>query len=150
MFLLVFAEQSIQLFPDGTLFIHIALILLMIWILNRTFFRPINRVLEARERQKGGAGSEAEQILSNVAEKESKLSQAMLAARSEGYALIEKERDAAILTRSNRLADAKAETAQRLADEKRALEEQTEAARATIETEADVLADRIAATVLKG
>ena len=150
MFLLVFAEQSIQLFPDGTLFIHIALILLMIGVLNRTFFRPINRVLETRERHKGGAGSEAEKILSDVAEKEARLTQAMLGARGEGYALIEKERNAAVEARSRRLADAKTETSQRLADEKRALEEQAAAARAAIQTEADVLADRIAATVLKG
>ena len=149
MFLLAFAE-SIQLFPDGTLFIHIALILLMIWVLNRTFFRPINRVLETRVRQKGGAGSEAEKILADVSEKEAKLNQAMLGARSEGYALIEKERNSAIDTRSRKLADAKTETSQRLADEKRALEEQAAAARAAIESEADVLADRIAATVLKG
>ena len=150
MFLLVFAEQSIQLFPDGTLFIHIALILLMIWVLNRTFFRPINRVLETRERHKGGAGSEAEKILADVAEKEAKLTQAMLGARSEGYALIEKERNAAVEMRSRRLMDAKTETSQRLADEKRSLEEQAAAARAAIQAEADVLADRIAATVLKG
>ena len=150
MFLLVFAEQSIQLFPDGTLFIHIALILLMIGVLNRTFFRPINRVLETRERHKGGAGSEAEKILSDVAEKEARLTQAMLGARGEGYALIEKERNAAVEARTRRLADAKTETSQRLADEKRALEEQAAAARAAIQTEADVLADRIAATVLKG
>jgi F-type H+-transporting ATPase subunit b len=150
MFLLVFAEQSIQLFPDGTLFIHIALILLMIWVLNRTFFRPINRILETRERQMGGAGTEAEEILADVAEKESKLNQAMLGARSEGYALIEKERSAAVETRARRIADAKTETSQRLAEEKRSLEEQAAAARATIQEDADVLADRIAATVLKG
>ncbi len=150
MFLLALAEQSIQLFPDGTLFIHIGLILLMIWVLNRTFFRPINRVLEARERQTGGAGTEAERILADVSEKEAKLNEAMLNARTEGYSLIEKERTEAVEARSRRLADAKSDTAQRLADEKRALEEQAAAARAVIETEADVLADRIAATVLKG
>lgn len=150
MVLLAFAEQSIQLFPDGTLVIHIALILLMIWVLNRTFFRPINRVIESRERHKGGAGSEAEQILADVSEKEAKLNEAMLAARSEGYALIEKERGGAVEARTRRLADARHEVSQRLADEKRALEEQAGAARAAIDTEADVLADRIAATVLKG
>ena len=150
MFLLALAEQSIQLFPDGTLFIHIALILLMIWVLNRTFFRPINRVLDTRERQTGGAGTEAERILADVAEKETKLNEAMLGARTEGYALIEKERTEAVQARSQRLTDAKSETAQRLADEKRSLDEQAAAARAAIETEADVLADRIAATVLKG
>jgi len=62
MFFLAFAE-SIQLFPDGTIFLHIALILAMIWLLNRTFFRPINRVIESREKQKGGHGSEADNIL---------------------------------------------------------------------------------------
>ena len=58
MVVLAFAEGgAIQLVPDGTIFIHIALILLMIFILNRTFFRPVNRVLDARERNKGGRSS---------------------------------------------------------------------------------------------
>ena len=150
MVLLAFAEQSIQLFPDGSLFVHIALILLMIWVLNRTFFRPINRVIESRERQKGGAGSEAEKILADVSFKEAKLNEAMLGARSEGYTLIEKERNEAVDARAKRLSDAKHEVSQRLTDEKRAMEEQAAAARASIETEADVLADKITASVLKG
>ena len=78
MYLLAFAEGSIQLFPDGTIFVHIAMVLVMIWILNRTFFRPINRVLEAREKMKGGAGGEAESILRDVADKQAKYSQSML------------------------------------------------------------------------
>src|SRR6476646_5574329 len=45
-------EGSIQLFPDGTIFIHISLILLMIWVLNRTYFRPVNKVIESREKFK--------------------------------------------------------------------------------------------------
>ena len=49
----------VQLFPDGTIFIHIALTLIMIWVLNRTFFRPINRVLEPREKFKDVEGGEA-------------------------------------------------------------------------------------------
>ena len=148
MFLLAFAE-SIQLFPDGTIFVHIALILVMIWVLNRTFFGPINRILETRERQKGGAGSEADRILADVAEKEAKLNQAMLGARSEGYALIEKDREAAVEARMRRLAGAKSETSQRLADEKLSLQEQAASARTEIEAQAEVMADRIAANVLK-
>ena len=64
MILLAFAE-SIQLFPDGTLFIHIALILLMIWVLNRTFFRPINRIIQSREKHSGGHASEADPVATN-------------------------------------------------------------------------------------
>ena len=68
MHLLAFAE-SIQLFPDGSLLIHVALILLMIWVLNRTLYKPINKVLEARERNKGGHSSEAEGLLKEVDER---------------------------------------------------------------------------------
>lgn len=150
MFLLAFASDSIQLFPDGTLFIHIALILIMIWILNRTFFKPINRILEAREKQKGGAGGEAEQILADASAKEAKLNKEMLAARNEGYELIEKERAGAVDLRARRVAEAKAETAAAFASEKQALTEQTEAARAAIAANAQEMADKIAANVLKG
>ena len=148
MFLLAFAE-SIQLFPDGTIFIHIALILLMIWILNRTFFKPINKVIASREKHKAGPGGEADSIMRDVLEKEAKLNQAMLGARSEGYNLIEKERAAAVELRSRKLADAKAEVSAKLAAEKQELEQQADAARAALAAEAEVMAEKISSTVLK-
>lgn len=148
MSLLAFA--GIQLFPDGTLFIHIALILIMIWVLNRTFFKPINSVLESRDKHKFGPGGEAEKILGDAIEKEAKLNKEMLAARSEGYELIEKERAAAVDARAKKIADAKADATSKFAAEKQALAEQAEAARAALATEAEVLADRIAGSILKG
>lgn len=148
MFLLAFAE-SIQLFPDGTIFIHIALILLMIWILNRTFFKPINKVIASREKHKAGPGGEADSIMRDVLEKEAKLNQAMLGARSEGYNLIEKERAAAVELRSRKLADAKAEVSAKLAAEKQELEQQADAARTALAAEAEVMAEKISTTVLK-
>lgn len=148
MFLLAFAE-SIQLFPDGTLFFHIALILIMIWVLNRTFFRPINKVIDAREKQKGGAGGEAEKILADVAEKEGRYNKAVLEARSQGYDLIEKERAEAVALRQSKVAAAKEETANSLAEQKAQLEAQAEAARAAIAGEAEQIADRIAGNILK-
>lgn len=149
MFLLAFAEQSIQLFPDGTLFIHIALILIMIWVLNRTFFRPINRIIEQREKNKGGAGGEAEKLLGEVAEKEGRYNKSMLDARGEGYEMIEKERAAAIAERQAKVGLAKEDTARTLAEQKSQLEAQTAVARTAIATEAETLSDRIAANILK-
>jgi F0F1-type ATP synthase membrane subunit b/b' len=149
MFLLAFAEQSIQLFPDGTLFIHIALILIMIWVLNRTFFRPINRVIESREKHKGGAGGEAQAILGDVTEKESRYNKALLEARSEGYELIEKERAAAVAERQVKVTQAKDETAKAYAEQLAQLDQQTATARSAIAAEAEVLADRITANILK-
>jgi len=148
MVLLAFAE-SIQLFPDGTLFIHIALILIMIWILNRTFFRPINRVIEAREKHKGGHGSEAEAILSDVTERQARYNRELLAARSEGYELIEKERAAAISLRQARIAAAKNETAELLDYEKSQVQNQAAEAKSIIAREADAMAEKISSNILK-
>ena len=148
MYLLAFAE-SIQLFPDGTLFIHIALILIMIWVLNRTFFRPINRIIESREKHKGGRGGEAETILKDVADKQGRYNKAMLDARSEGYEVIEKLRAEAVAERQAKIATAKEETAQAFVNEKKQLEDQTAEARALIAKEAEEMSDKIAANILR-
>lgn len=150
MVLLAFAESTIQLFPDGTIFIHIALILIMIYVLNRTFFRPINAILESRERQKGGRGGEAEAILSEVSKKQKEYEAAMLAARNESYELIESERSAAMESYQRAVLDAKAAAAKRIADEKASVTEQVSEARVAIALEANKTADKIAANILNG
>ena len=147
MFLLALAE-SVQLVPDGTLFIHIALILLMIFILNRTFFKPINRIIESREKNKAG-GSESESLLREVSEKEAKYNEAMRDARAEGYQLIEKERSEALGQRQERVGAAQTEVQQNLTTEMSELERQTAAARQTIAAEAEKLAEKISSTILK-
>src|SRR5215210_5517391 len=141
MHLLLFAE-SIQLFPDGTLLVHIAIILAMIWLLNRTLYRPINRVLEAREKSKGGHSSEAEGILKDVEGKETRYSRELLEARSEGYAHIEKEQKQAAAARDEQLGEVKAEVAERYNAGKTDLEKQEAAARVSIATDADKMADQ--------
>ncbi|MEP7075265.1 MAG: hypothetical protein ABI878_05600 [Acidobacteriota bacterium] len=148
MLFLAFAE-SIQLFPDGTIFLHIALILAMIWLLNRTFFRPINRVIDAREKQKGGRGSEAENILKTAADKEAEYNKSTLDARSQGYELIEKEHAAAIASRDQDIAAAKAELSGERETQRAAIEQQSSEARASIASEAEQIADKIAADILK-
>jgi len=147
MFLLALAE--VQLVPDGTVIIHVALILIMIFILNRTFFRPINRILESREKNRGGRFGEAEGILSEVNEKQSKYNQAMLEARSEGYGMIEKERAEAVAKREAALATVKEEVAQKFAAEKSELEQQTAQARAAIAAEAEKMAEKISSNILR-
>ncbi len=147
--MLAFAE-TIQLFPDGTLFIHVGLILIMIWVLNRTLYRPINKVIEAREKSKGGHSSEAVGILSDVQEKEGRYNREMLEARSEGYGLIEKEQNAAVSERESKLAKAKAEVAEKMESGKAEIQKQTEEAQLAIRTDAEKIADSIAASILKG
>jgi F-type H+-transporting ATPase subunit b len=148
MHLLAFAEV-IQLFPDGTIFIHIAMILGMIWILNRTFFRPINRVLEAREKNKGGHSTEAEEILKEAETKSATFHKEMLEARSEGYELVAKEHQKASNARLKKLEKAKAEITSRFESEREDLEKQKAEARAAIGAEAEDLAEKITTNILR-
>jgi F0F1-type ATP synthase membrane subunit b/b' len=145
---LVFAE-SIQLFPDGTIFIHIALILLMIWVLNRTFFRPINQVIDSREKFKNVAGGEAGAISNEAAEKEERYAAELRDARTEGYALIEEQHKKLVRAREKKISETKADLDQKIAAERGEIDKQATAARSAIGSEAEKLADKIAANILK-
>lgn len=149
MHLMALAE-TIQLFPDGTLFIHVGLILIMIWVLNRTLYRPINRVLEAREKNKGGHSSEAVGLLKDVEEKETRYNREMLEARSKGYEMIEKEQKTATEAHDKQLGDVKAEVAASLESGRADLEKQISDARSALRTDAEKISESIAASILKG
>lgn len=148
MFLLAFAE-SIQLVPDGTLFIHIALILVMIWALNRTFFRPINAIIEKRLKYQGTRGGEAGEILRSVEEKQKQYQRSMLEARSETYDMIESERLAAVEARQAAINAARAESTGMLQAEKDQLEKMKADAKVDIALEAHKMADKISENILK-
>lgn len=148
MFLLAFAE-AIQLFPDGTLFIHIALILVMIWALNRTFFKPINAIIDKRIKHQGSRGGEAGEILRSVEEKQKNYDKQMLAARSETYDMIEAERTAAVEARQAMIGEARAASAALLQSEKDALEKMRSEAKVEIALEAHKMAEKISKNILK-
>jgi F-type H+-transporting ATPase subunit b len=143
-----FAENSIQLVPDGTLFLHVLIILVMVYVLNRTLFRPINRILEAREKRTRGRLTEAEEIMANVGEKLTEYERALRAARTEAYALSEHERAAAMQDRQKELDAMRAQLAASTAAEKKAIQAQAEAARITLEADARRIAVEIGSRVL--
>jgi F-type H+-transporting ATPase subunit b len=141
--------ESIQLFPDGTIFIHIALILLMIWVLNRTFFRPVNRVIDSREKFKNVEGGEAGSIQAEAGEKEARYNRELLDARAEGYSIIEEQHKKLVRAREKKLAETKAETDEKISAAKSEIERDAAEARSTIDSQADKLAEEIANTVLR-
>jgi F-type H+-transporting ATPase subunit b len=142
------AENSIQLVPDGTLFLHIAIILLMVFVLNATLFKPINRILEERERRTRGRSGEAQDILQRVEENVTRYERTLREARAEGYRLLEQERASAINERQARLSAVRDEISQSIAGEKAAIQGQVEEARATLEQEARRLAADIGSQIL--
>lgn len=145
---LAFAENSIQLVPDGTLFLHIAIILVMVFVLNATLFKPINRILEEREKRTSGRSDEAADILRRVDEKMAHYEQALRQTRAEGYQLMERERAAVMDERSAKLSAARAEVNRSMSEEKEAIQAQTEQARLTLDQEARRIAADVSARIL--
>lgn len=147
-FPLGFAENSIQLVPDGTLLLHVLIILVMVYVLNATLFKPINRILEAREKRTRGRMTEAQEILGNVSEKLAEYERALRAARTEAYAFTEHERAGEMQDRQRKLDEMRAKLAASIALEKEAIQRQAQAARVTLEVEARRIAVEIGARVL--
>lgn len=149
MIFLAFAENSVQLVPDGTLFLHIALILIMIWVLNRTLFKPINRILAERERKTGGRTGEAGDLLLQADNKLTAYEHSLREARSQGYSLVEKTRSQELAVRQEQIEAVKTEVAEMTAKEKAVLQKQVGTAQKQLQTDAQILAERISANIMK-
>jgi F-type H+-transporting ATPase subunit b len=89
---MVLLEAQIQLVPDGTLLIHLLMVAVMVFILNRTLLKPINNILAERERQVEGRLREAQMMSAETEEKLKKYNATLHEARVDGYKLLEKER----------------------------------------------------------
>ena len=147
-FPLGFAENSIQLVPDGTLILHVIIILVMVYVLNATLYKPINRILEAREKRTRGRMTEAQEILSDVSEKLSNYERQLRAARAAAYALAEQERTTAMQERQRNLNEMRQQLAESNSKEKQTIQQQADEARATLANESRRLARDISSRVL--
>ena len=148
MIFLAFAENSIQLVPDGTLFLHIAIILVMVFVLNQTLFKPINRILEERERRTRGRSGEARDILQRVEEATTNYEHSLREARAEGYRLMERERAEAMNERQIKINTLREEINHIIEEEKASIRKQMEEARQTLEADARSIAVEISSQIL--
>jgi len=147
-FPLGFAENSIQLVPDGTLILHVLIILVMVYVLNATLFEPINRILEARERRTKGRLSEAQEILRAVSQKLAEYERTLRQARGEAYAFAENERGAAMQERQKKLNEMRQKLTESIGKEKEVIHRQAEEARGILEAESRRLAREIGGRIL--
>jgi len=142
------AENSIQLVPDGTLILHVLIILVMVYVLNATLFKPINKILAARDQRTRGRLSEAQEILKSVSEQLANYERQLRLARGEAYAFSESERGAAMSERQTKLNEMRQQLSESIAQEKQAIAQQADEARGTLEVESGRLAREIGARVL--
>ena len=141
--------QNIQLLPDASIILHMLLIFVMVWILNKTLFKPINRILEERDKKTVGRSGEAHDILSRVDEGLTRYERTLREARAESYRLTEQQRAEAMKLRQQKLAELRDEIAQQIAEEKESIAAQVEAARRSLQVDAQVLAGQISSQILR-
>lgn len=148
MSLFAFAEGAIQLVPDGTLLIHLAVIVVMVALLNRTLLKPINRILEERERRTKGRLAEARRISTDVDEKMREYERRLRAARESGYLLLEEERRAASRNREELVSAVKAEVMRWHEEQKEKINNDQATVKSTLMREAGARAAEISARIL--
>lgn len=144
---LAFAE-SIQLVPDGTIFIHIAIIILMVFVLNRVFYKPILGLLEERDRNTRGRTGEAHDILRRVEEGTTRHEQRLRETRAEGYRLLEQSQKEAASVRERRIGEVRSDVEEMVAEQKESIRNQSEQARGNLAVEARRMAETVSAQIL--
>jgi F-type H+-transporting ATPase subunit b len=144
---ILLAENILSI--DGSFLFVFVSIILLIFVLNATLFKPINRVLEERERLSGGRLAEARQLLARYEERLRHYEEQVRAARAEAYRHAEEQRRQALAARQEALAAVKSEVAGEIAAARREISEQSEAARAALGREARQMAARISSQILQ-
>jgi F0F1-type ATP synthase membrane subunit b/b' len=148
LFGVVFASSSIQLVPDGTLLFHLAVIVVMVALLNRTLLRPINRILEERDLRTKGRLLEAEHTVQRVEEKMLEYESGLRQARAQAYSLMEQERTGASRERELMLALVREEIGGELAAETEKIRVEAQRVKGVLGADAQKLAVDISRQIL--
>ena len=143
------AEASIQLVPDGTLLLHLLMVGVMVFILNRTLLKPINQILAERERQVEGSIKEAQAMSAETEEKLTRYNAALREARTDGYRLLEKERAAAIKEKDEKVRQYREEMSRSVATQVEQTRQQEQKVRNELESQAATIGDLISSQILR-
>ena len=143
------ADSTIQLVPDGTLLLHLFIIVIMVAVLNRTLLKPINEILQRRDALLSGRMSEAQVLDAARDEKLQAYEKAIREARSEGYHLLDAERAKALREREQRISAAKDEASKQVAEAIEQTRRQEAQAKKDLEAQASELGNLIGTQILR-
>jgi F-type H+-transporting ATPase subunit b len=143
------AEASIQLVPDGTLLLHLLMVAVMVFILNRTLLKPINRILAERERQVEGRLKEAQMMATETEEKLKRYNAALHEARVDGYKLLEKERAEGLKQKDEALRLYREQVSQEVAGKIETTRRQEESVKKELEAQAAAISSLISTQILR-
>lgn len=143
------AGGAIQLVPDGTILLHIFMIVGMVVIVNKTLLKPINRILADREARTKGRLQESQRVLEDVDERLMAYNLTLRSARTEGYLLLEKERESLIRVRDQQVKETKHEVSRWTQEEKDKIELDVASVRSALEQDAEKIAGEISRRILQ-
>jgi len=143
------AETSIQLVPDGTLLLHLLMVAVMVAVLNLTLLKPINKILEDRDKYILGKVDEAKTILQTSEQKIDEYHEALHEARTEGYQLIEKVRTQAVKEKDERVRTFREQTSREITAGIDATRLQEQMVKKELESQAEALGSMITAQILE-
>jgi F0F1-type ATP synthase membrane subunit b/b' len=143
------AETSIQLVPDGTLLLHLLMVSIMVFVLNRTLLKPINQSLAEREKQIIGRRAEAQAMAAEVDEKLRKYHDALREARANGYRLVEKERSESLKDREEKLRIYREQMSKEVATQIETTRKQEQSVKGELDTQAAVISNLISSQILR-
>jgi F0F1-type ATP synthase membrane subunit b/b' len=146
---MILAEASIQLVPDGTLLLHLLLVVVMVFVLNRTLLKPINDILSEREKQITGRLREAEAMAAESEEKLKKYNDTLREARASGYRLLEKERAEGLKEKEQQLRQHRDELSKKVSSQVDQIRKQEQAVKGELEAQAATIGNLISSQILR-
>ena len=146
---MILLEASIQLVPDGTLLLHLLMVGVMVFVLNRTLLKPINQILAEREKQIAGRLKEAEAMASETQEKLKRYNDALREARTDGYKLLEKERAQAMKEKEEKLRQYREQMSKEVAAQVETTRRQEQTVKGELEAQAATMGNLISSQILR-
>ncbi len=134
---------------DGSFLLIFISIILLIFILNATLFRPINNILEEREKMGGGASNEAKHLIKEYDKKVMMYEDSIRNARLEAFQYAEAQRNEALAERQDLIFQSKAATGTEIENAKQEILNQSTEARTKLENDARQMAASITSNLLR-
>jgi len=139
---------GITVIPDESVIIQIANFLLIIWILNLILYRPIRNILRQRKEKIEGLELRIETYNENAKEKDDAFASGIKEARTKGLKEKETLLQAAVEEEKQIIENVNAKAQAELAEIRKKIAKDTEAARVSLQEKVDEFADDICQKIL--
>ena len=146
--LIALAEDGILTIDGSFLFVFISIFVLIL-ILNRTLFRPINSILEEREQLGEGRIAEARRMLRHHDDRLRHYEEQLKAARAEANQTLENGRKQVLAARQKMIEEARAVASSKIQAARAQIAGEAETAKQGLESDAREIAASISSHILQ-